>query len=167
MKLYLAGPMTGYPNKNYPAFHAEAARLRDLGYEVISPAEAAAESVSWLDAMRIDVSLMVANCAAIVTLPGWRSSKGGNIEVGLFNDMGLPVVAAAAVTEYVEDVSGFIQQYRGARQHVWPTLTDAMARAFYNRFTEAHDHRGVFESVLAGYNALVEAADKPPVDGPK
>jgi hypothetical protein len=31
--------MTGLPEFNYPAFHAEAARLRAQGFEVVSPAE--------------------------------------------------------------------------------------------------------------------------------
>ncbi|HEX8594362.1 MAG TPA: DUF4406 domain-containing protein [Pseudomonas sp.] len=31
--------MTGLPEFNYPAFHAEAARLRTLGLEVENPAE--------------------------------------------------------------------------------------------------------------------------------
>ena len=38
-KIYIAGPMTGLPELNFPAFHAEAARLRAFGYEVINPAE--------------------------------------------------------------------------------------------------------------------------------
>ena len=38
-RIYLAGPMTGLPEFNYPAFHAEAARLRQLGYHVENPAE--------------------------------------------------------------------------------------------------------------------------------
>lgn len=38
-RIYLAGPMTGLPEHNFPAFHAEAARLRGLGYHVENPAE--------------------------------------------------------------------------------------------------------------------------------
>ena len=38
MKLYLAGPMTGIKDLNFPAFHAEASRLRALGHIVVNPA---------------------------------------------------------------------------------------------------------------------------------
>lgn len=38
-RLYLAGPMTGLPDFNYPAFHAAAAAWRAAGWTVANPAE--------------------------------------------------------------------------------------------------------------------------------
>lgn len=40
---YLAGPMTGLPDLNFPTFHARAAELRALGHEVVNPAELAGD----------------------------------------------------------------------------------------------------------------------------
>ena len=54
-RLYLAGPMTGIEDLNFPAFHAEAARLRALGYTVINPAEINADpNAGWQACMRIE-----------------------------------------------------------------------------------------------------------------
>ena len=39
MKIYIAGPMTGLPDWNFPAFHAAAAAWRAAGWEVVNPAE--------------------------------------------------------------------------------------------------------------------------------
>ena len=38
-RIYLAGPMSGLPELNYPAFHAKAAELRAAGHHVENPAE--------------------------------------------------------------------------------------------------------------------------------
>jgi hypothetical protein len=39
MIIYISGPMTGYPDLNFPAFHLAASVLRSEGFTVISPAE--------------------------------------------------------------------------------------------------------------------------------
>lgn len=39
MKIYIAGPMTGLPAYNFPAFHAAAKAWREAGWEVVNPAE--------------------------------------------------------------------------------------------------------------------------------
>jgi hypothetical protein len=38
-RAYIAGPMTGLPEFNFPAFHAAAASLRARGFEVENPAQ--------------------------------------------------------------------------------------------------------------------------------
>lgn len=45
MKVYLAGPMRGYPKYNFPAFEFAAEKLRKEGYEVFSPAEKGEEKL--------------------------------------------------------------------------------------------------------------------------
>lgn len=93
MKLiYIAGPMTGYPELNFPAFHAEAARLRAMGYTVINPAEVNPDhSMSWHDCMRRDIAELV-KCNVIRMLEGWELSEGANLEHHIAGRLGLTIV---------------------------------------------------------------------------
>lgn len=82
-KVYLAGPMSGLPDNNYPAFNAEAARLRALGYLVENPAEnTRPECGSWQGWMRLSIRQML-TCDIVALLPGWRNSRGAVIEYNL------------------------------------------------------------------------------------
>ena len=38
-RIYLAGPMTGLPDHNFPAFRAAAEGLQQAGWEVVNPAD--------------------------------------------------------------------------------------------------------------------------------
>lgn len=91
MKIYLAGPMRGYEEFNFPAFHREAARLRGAGHTVFSPAErdledgfdpknSVAKSIDYY--MAIDLP-EVCKADAVVVLPGWEESQGCTIEVAV------------------------------------------------------------------------------------
>lgn len=88
-RLYVAGPMTGLPEFNFPAFHAAAAQLRALGFEVENPAEnPTPECGTWLAYMRMAVK-QVATVDGIVLLPGWQQSEGAMVEWRLAVGLGL------------------------------------------------------------------------------
>jgi nucleoside 2-deoxyribosyltransferase len=99
-RIYLAGPMTGLPDFNYPAFNAEAARLRALGYHVENPSENP-DQPSWAHYMRQALAQLV-TCDTIAVLPGWRDSRGARLEVTVANALGMPVVIAAEITAPAE-----------------------------------------------------------------
>lgn len=92
-RVYIAGPMTGLPEKNYPAFRAMAALLRAQGFTVISPAEIwPLDAVgTWADFMRKDLAAML-TCDVVQLLPGWRKSKGARIERLVARWLGLEVI---------------------------------------------------------------------------
>lgn len=102
---YLAGPMRGYPDHNYPAFFDAAERIRSRGFPVLNPAEncgpnaeraaaAADAKIKWGatfgDFFRPDL-MMLADTDALCMLPGWRESQGASLEYRIAREMGLPV----------------------------------------------------------------------------
>jgi hypothetical protein len=82
-RIYIAGPMTGIPDFNYPAFHAAAADLRAAGYYVQNPAENGGPEDHpgwvWDDWIREGVRQLLM-CDAVALLPGWHNSRGAAIE---------------------------------------------------------------------------------------
>ncbi len=79
-KVYIAGPMSGYENHNFPAFHNKAAELHEMGFEVVNPADInSGMMLSWSDCMRADIQELV-TCDGIVLLDGWEKSKGATLE---------------------------------------------------------------------------------------
>jgi nucleoside 2-deoxyribosyltransferase len=92
-RIYLAGPMSGLPLENYPAFNAEAARLRAIGYRVENPAENPVQR-TWQAYMRQALTQML-KCDAVALLPDWQRSRGALIENGLAVSLGIPARPAA------------------------------------------------------------------------
>lgn len=92
MRVYVAGPMTGYPEFNYPAFYRAAEQLAAVGIEPINPArvDGRENCHSWLDFMRASL-LDIAECDGIATLPGWGESRGAALEVHIARSLDLPV----------------------------------------------------------------------------
>lgn len=123
-KVYVAGPMRGYPEFNFPAFNYATKRLREKGYEVFNPAEAdgdawghgfekgnkkgceqqLAQELKLHDAMQVarecflrDTTWICTHADAIAVLPGWTDSKGARAEVALGEAIGLEIMEAPHV----------------------------------------------------------------------
>ena len=94
-RIYIAGPMTGVPEHNFPAFHAAAERLRQAGWEVVNPAEnfGGQTDLPRETYLRADVALLV-TCNAIAMLGGWEESRGAKLEYLLARELGMPVLDA-------------------------------------------------------------------------
>jgi nucleoside 2-deoxyribosyltransferase len=95
-RIYIAGPMTGRPDFNFPAFHAAAARLRRAGWQVVNPAEnfGGRTDLPRATYLRADIVLL-AQCDAIALLPGWDGSAGATLEAIIAVELGLRFIDAA------------------------------------------------------------------------
>lgn len=84
MKIYVAGPMTGLPQKNYPAFNDAASKLGARGYEPLNPVDVdknlPGTPVEYDWYLRATMR-MLTEADAVALLPGWRESTGANVEV--------------------------------------------------------------------------------------
>lgn len=81
---YLAGPMTGIEDYNFPAFNKAAADLRSRGWKVYNPADLGEGQTGKGKGQFLEHELAFIcseDCDAIVCLPGWEDSEGANLEV--------------------------------------------------------------------------------------
>ena len=89
--VYIAGPMSGLPDHNYPEFNRMATVLEKMGYEVLNPATIANGDTSKPYNFYIRESLkMISNASMVVFLNGWEKSKGANLEKHCADCMGIP-----------------------------------------------------------------------------
>jgi hypothetical protein len=90
VSVYIAGPMTGLPEFNFPAFAAAAKELRAQGCNVVSPHELSIQadpSLSHGADAKLPYEFYLRNslkallgCDEVVLLPGWERSKGACLE---------------------------------------------------------------------------------------
>jgi len=113
VKVYIAGPMTGIPQFNIPAFDKMAEWLRAMGHEVVSPAELDSPETraiqlasktgsmadlppgdTWGMFLARDVKLLADDgIEGIAVLPGWHKSRGALLETFVGHALcGLPVM---------------------------------------------------------------------------
>jgi hypothetical protein len=86
MIAYLAGPMSGIPEFNYPAFAEHAKYIREqLKYEVISPAEQGFGSfnpgTTGYEEVLNDCVKLVSLADMLFVMEGWTKSNGARAEV--------------------------------------------------------------------------------------
>lgn len=108
--VYIAGPMTGYPRYNFPAFDYATFQWRDAGWQVVSPADLtrdywrehygeefdpgstdpriAAGGDIYREFLRIDLR-EITRCDAVALLPGWEQSAGVAKELTVARALGL------------------------------------------------------------------------------
>lgn len=105
LKAYIAGPMSGIPQMNIPAFDAAAWALRAKGWEIVSPAELDDPKIraeclqspegkpdpthgTWGEFLSRDVKIVADQVDVVILLPGWEDSKGANLEaiVGILSN---------------------------------------------------------------------------------
>lgn len=90
--VYIAGPMTGLPQHNYPEFFKMEKILKDMGYKnVLNPAKIADGDTSKPYSFYIRESLkLISKADFVVFLKGWEKSKGANLEKHCADSMGIP-----------------------------------------------------------------------------
>lgn len=95
MNYYLAGPMSGIEEQNYPAFVSACQQLRYAGFNVLSPHESLPhptqpDEAGWAELLRHDTRSLL-SCGGIILLPGWTKSKGARFEVNIALTLGMEI----------------------------------------------------------------------------
>lgn len=95
MRLYIAGPMSGLPEFNYPAFRSAGTLLGAKGFEVLNPVDAEKHNTtgatqSWDWYMRHALR-MVLDAEGIALLPNWEKSRGAKLEETVGRSLGLDI----------------------------------------------------------------------------
>lgn len=90
MKVYIAGPMTGLPKFNRPAFLQAALNLSFEHHVPLNPA-ILPDGLTEADYMAIGIA-MLQRANAIYLLAGWKSSAGARAEHALALKLGLEVI---------------------------------------------------------------------------
>ena len=90
MIVYIAGPMTGLPENNYPAFYAAEEALTAAGHAVLNPARngTIVGSNAWQQYMRLSIAQML-QAEGVALLPGWLDSRGARLERRIAMALGL------------------------------------------------------------------------------
>lgn len=169
VKTYLAGPMRGYAQFNFPAFFEAERDLKAAGLTVFNPARHDVETTGFefwrydgtedlseigfdLRAALSDDLLFIAREAdAVVVLPGWEDSKGARAEVATAHALGLMVFEYDPIEP---PYSPFLQrEWAFAEDVELPGMPDVCEDDEAERASLveqiAEDRRGLFDKLAA------------------
>lgn len=111
-RIYIAGPMTGIEDFNFPAFNAAAQSLIEDGWHVENPADhGVVPGAEWEDYLAYDLTRL-GTCGAIYLLPGWQASKGATLEVHIARALGMEVFTAKGAIDPPENYYGKLPKPR-------------------------------------------------------
>lgn len=89
--VYIAGPMTGLPDLNFPAFFAAEYAIGAVGFVVHNPARnPKPDPETWENYMRLAIVKLM-RCEICVLLPGWEQSKGAAMEFDIARKLGMAI----------------------------------------------------------------------------
>lgn len=90
--IYISGPMTGYPELNYPAFNTIENKLLSDGWLVENPATIGViEGAEWDDYMAASL-LQIGKCGAMYMLKGWQMSRGACLEQLIAHSLNFKII---------------------------------------------------------------------------
>jgi hypothetical protein len=116
--IYIAGPMRGYEDGNFPAFDRQAKVLEKQGWRVINPADMDRQDGSppgghlkfdpetdyddrefMREALERDLVAICKDCTAIYMMSDWETSRGAKAEWHTAKAVGLKIYYEAPLPE--------------------------------------------------------------------
>jgi len=80
LKVYIAGPMTGLRDYNYPQFFGAACQLALLGFQPLNPATIGQRpDYEYTDYIKAGIGMML-EADGVALLDGWENSNGASLE---------------------------------------------------------------------------------------
>lgn len=119
--IYIAGPMRGFDDYNYPAFDRQAKVLEDQGWNVINPADLDRNDDKPINgpmqfdpdnnyedheymrqALKRDMVAICDECTAMYMMSKWETSKGAKAEWHLAKALGLDIYYESPLPSQLE-----------------------------------------------------------------
>lgn len=166
-RIYIAGPMRGLPEHNYPAFNGLEDWLWCFGLpgrenlRVLNPASnfEGDTSLPYADYMREDIPQLAA-CNAIVLLPGWEDSEGARLEVEIARHLSLDFWYASPLEDEAWDVEQGSAPPPAVSEEPEPELVEEEAARLVRNGHRQKDYghpRGDFDTIAALWAPILKA----------